>query len=170
MVAQEFNRWEQVQPFVTRAARLLAEGDEHLASDLAQDAFVALLCDEPRDPGALHPWLWTIMRNRAISLRLRELRGPRFVEIDESQAHPEPDLDNAEERVELISRAVARVERMAPIYREAIRTRILEGRGMSESARRLGIPLETLRSRLRRGLSKLRRAAPGIEGRGSRGA
>ena len=50
-------------------------GDTELARDVVQDAFLKL-CEADRDKvdGHLAPWLYTVVRNRALTLRKKEAR------------------------------------------------------------------------------------------------
>ncbi len=60
-------------------------------------------------------------------------------------------------RMEIHGRLLGAVRALAEPYRSAIWLRYLEGKESSDIARMLGVPVETVRTRLKRGVDKLRR-------------
>ncbi len=150
--------------FVRSLARALV-ADPFLADDLAQEACLKALESPPREGKALRSWLARVVRNLAFrDFRARARRARR----EERAARPlaagrDPlGLEEKKETLRRISRAV--LELPAP-YQEAVLLRFYQGLSPKEAARRLGIPAETFKTRVKRALEKLRsrldRESPG---------
>ncbi len=131
-----------------------------LAEEIVQDTMVALwrkadLFDPAKS--SVGTWLYRIARNRRIDL-LRRNRGAS-VELEESMYpvddRPLPDdaLD-AREREKLIRRAMAG---LPPEQLVLVGLAFFEGRSHSEIAEQTGLPLGTVKSRIRLAFSRLRR-------------
>ena len=80
----------ELQRYVRGLARHLVRGDQHLAEDLAQDAFMAALQSAPRDEGAMRAWLGGILRNSLNNRRRQVAQRPRSVAYTVG-AHDRPD-------------------------------------------------------------------------------
>lgn len=131
-----------------------------LAEEIAQDAMVALWRKaELFDPAksSVGTWLYRIARNRRIDL-LRRSRGAT-IDLDDAMEPvddaPQPDeaLD-AREREGLVRRAM---ETLPPEQLTLVRLAFFEGRSHSEIAAIEGLPLGTVKSRIRLAFSRLRR-------------
>lgn len=138
--------------------RRLARGlvvSEHDADDLAHDAVLAALEHRPATDRSLRGWLATVVRRmRGSAERSRSRRAAR-----EAAIAPKESLDSPEElieRVELHERLLAEVKQLDPHFREVIVLRFFGGMGLEEIARRIGVPAATARTRLFRGLARLR--------------
>ena len=119
---------------------------------------------------ALLPWLLRIARNRAID-RLRRRRRARL-KLERAQAYGElpPDRVGAGEVDEAgrpgwhVHESVhAAIEGLPPEQRDAIRLAYFQGLTHSEIARQLGIPMGTVKTRLRLAFDKLRLALAPIK-------
>lgn len=146
------------------ARRVVA--DPTLAEEVAQDVFLALW----RRPGAYDPsrgslqaFLLGVTRNKAIDLVRHEetLRKAKDALITEAEATSEPlsayePTQASGERQELMG-ALAQV---SDVQREAVVLAYFGGRTYREVAEELGIPEGTAKTRLRDGLSKLRKVLP----------
>lgn len=136
--------------FASRYAKNQAE-----AEDIAQDAMVRAWRkrDSLRDAGARKSWLATIVRNEA----LRELARKRpqasdLIEI--TQGRDDDRVLAAVERADLH----AALERLNKRDRQLVRLRYDEDMTQEAIARRLGVPLGTVKVRLHRVRAKLRRS------------
>ncbi len=144
------------RPVFTMGLRLL--GSREAAEELTQDVFMAAWRKGARyDParGRLSTWLMTIAHNMAID-RLRHERGsgrPTVVVLDELT---EPVTDDEET---LIDRETARrsLSMLNPAERMLLTRAYFHGWTAREIAEADGIPLGTVKTRLRTALIKLRR-------------
>jgi RNA polymerase sigma-70 factor (ECF subfamily) len=140
--------------WVRRVARALTS-DEAAASDLEQEAWLRALRDPPREDRGLRAWFGTVLRNTAWNMR-RSDRRRRAYEAAATSAHaiaPPPDLVAEAELHERVVRLVLDLEEP---YRTAMLVRWFEDLPPAAMAGRLAIPVETVRTRLRRALEMLR--------------
>jgi RNA polymerase sigma-70 factor (ECF subfamily) len=124
--------------------------DNHAAEDVAQDALLAA----GRRPG-VRAWLGTVARNLAVS----RLRGDRRrARRERAAARPEAhgDVPEAVARLEAQQRVVEAVLALEPHYREVVLERFFYERSLPDVAARLGVPVATARTRLRRALATLK--------------
>jgi len=141
--------------WVRKLALRLAR-DESAADDLAQDVWVAALRDPPRrSGGSVRAWLGRVLRNRA-----REVHRGRSRRETREAAIARP--DRAESTDGIVSRAdthrhvVTAVLTLDEPYRTTVLLLFFEGLRTSEVADRMGVPVETVRTRARRALATLR--------------
>lgn len=133
--------------------------DRHEAEDALQEIFVKIWYGADRylpDIASPQAWLNTVARNHAIDL-LRA-RKPGGGEIDEA-APLADDAPGPEDRA--IQRSEGRqietcLSELAPPRAEAVRRAYVEGDSYLELADRFAVPLNTMRSWLRRSLIQLR--------------
>ncbi len=138
-------------------------GDAQAAEEVVQDAFLqvwrrAKTFDPARGSGA-RAWLLTIVRNRAVdglrrrSGRLREATPLEDVEATAASTAPGPwaEVSSGPDR-ERVRAAVAELPRE---QQDAIRLAYFDGLSHGEIADRTGIPLGTVKGRVRLGLRKL---------------
>jgi RNA polymerase sigma-70 factor, ECF subfamily len=150
-------------------------GDRSAAEDVVQDAFLGAWRNAGRYAdarGSVRTWLLSIVHHRAIDAIRR--RRPT-VELPDSEAGL-PDaltLPDAWGDVELrLDREAVQValQRISEVQREAIELAYFGGLTQTEIAERTGVPLGTVKGRLRLGLQGLRTAMlPGMTGGGSDG-
>lgn len=139
--------------FVRGIARSLLF-DEHEAEDAVQDTFLRALEQPPR-PGNVRGWLRVVVRNFALRKKREERRRKRR----EMKKTPPDYLASPEEvaaRLEGQRRVLDAVRELPEPYRSAIVHRYFDELTREEIAERLGVPLETVRTRLRRALHLLR--------------
>lgn len=132
--------------------------DAQAPEDLAQETFLRALRSPPERDQPLRPWLARVLRNDMASRHRREALA-RILPFDDAADYTgrqtrsdHRDLD----RAELVAIVREVVEEMREPYRTAIRLRYLEELSVGEIAERCGVPLETVRARLKRGLTDLR--------------
>ncbi len=131
-----------------------------LAEEAVHDAFVqvwqrAASFDPAR--GEAKAWLYAVLRHRALNIRRDEVRTELSDDIETFE------VPNGEESAEAMvirlseTSALRRcLERLEPARRKAIALVYLDGLSHSELAGRLGIPIGTAKSWIRRSLLALR--------------
>jgi RNA polymerase sigma-70 factor, ECF subfamily len=146
------------RPIFTLGLRLL--GSAEAAEELTQDVFLAAWRKAARfDParGRLSTWLMTIAHNLAVD-RLRRETGvtrPHLVLVDEV-----PELEWVDEEAPLIERdaAIRALESLSDAEKRLLARAYFGGLTAREIAEADGIPLGTVKTRLRTALIKVRRA------------
>jgi RNA polymerase sigma-70 factor (ECF subfamily) len=129
--------------------------DSSLAEDLAQEAWLAAARSGPRTSGSLRAFLAGVLRN----LRRNQVRAERRrARREAAAARPEALPSSAElvERAELQRLLVESVLALPDGERTAVLLRYFEDLTAEEIARRAGVPSATIRSRIRRGLERVR--------------
>jgi RNA polymerase sigma factor (sigma-70 family) len=136
--------------------RLLARKlvyDEHVADDVVQQAWLAALERPPRFQGPLKAWLAGVVRNLAFATLKREGERPareswaartESVDLDEEQDFDQQQL------------VMDSVHALRQPYRSTIYLRYYRELSPGEIAELQGIPVATVKTRLRRGLEQLR--------------
>ncbi|HSU35069.1 MAG TPA: sigma-70 family RNA polymerase sigma factor [Propionibacteriaceae bacterium] len=144
-------------PIAKRMAVLWGAGAE--ADDVVQDAFVKAYAALPRfrAGGEFRAWLLTIVRNETRNLfRSRGRRAAReelALALDDVAFDPEAMALSAVRRDELLEQ----VRRLTPDLREVVACRYLLELSEAETAAALQIPAGTVKSRLHRALTVLRK-------------
>jgi RNA polymerase sigma-70 factor (ECF subfamily) len=124
------------------------------ADDVAQDALV-LAIERRGGIGNVRAWLAAVVRNLVWTRRRSEARrAVREGRAPEPPSPPSP-ADSAA-RLETARRLMAAVRRLEEPYRSTILLRYFDDVSTREIARRYGVPFETVRTRLKRGLARLR--------------
>lgn len=132
--------------------------DQGLASDALHDAFMQVLKQAGRfDParGSAEAWLVSLVRYRALDIvrrRRREVLG--YEPAD--QASFEPDALELLAATEEGARLRACLAALSEDRRRLIILAFVDGLSHADLATRLGVPLGTVKSTIRRGLLKLR--------------
>ena len=145
-------------------------GNPALAEDVTQEAFLSIWRSEAgfdRTRGSVRAWALGIVRNRAIdALRREASRGPRLDYDDEGVLERRAAPERTEE--EALRRETARSLRGALEELPTDQSKVIElayygGFTHSEIAEMLGMPLGTVKGRMRLGLEKIRtRLAEGL--------
>jgi RNA polymerase sigma-70 factor, ECF subfamily len=140
-------------------------GDAQVAEDVTQEAFMSVWRSGARfDParGSVRSWTLSIVRNRSID-SLRRLAGsaPKLDLDDEAALDAEPavELTDSEAIRRETARSVRGALRELPAEQsEVIGLAYFGGFSHSEIANMLGMPLGTVKGRMRLGLEKIRTA------------
>ncbi len=140
--------------FLRRLARRLL-GDDALAEDVVQQTWLAALEKPPARPGSWRAWLTGVTRNLARQARRGEHRRARREQIA-SRPEAEPSSEESSARLQLERQLVDAVAQLFEPYRTTVMLRYLDDLSIDEVAQRLDVPVETVRTRLRRGIALLR--------------
>lgn len=131
-----------------------------LAEDAVQDAFVLIWRNAAKfDPakGSGATWIYTVLRNRSLTILRDEARSePAEMPVGEEVVD---EAETPEETIARLSDAEALkhcLEKLEPKRRMAIALTYVHGLSHGELAGKLGIPLGTIKSWLRRSLLTLR--------------
>jgi len=142
-----------------RALRGLARsllGDAHAAEDVVQETWLACLKHPGEFPERVSAWLSTVTKH----LALRKKRGERRLRAREANAALPERLEALQQRNLEREEALRAVTQALLALEEPFKTTLLlryyEDRTPNEIALELSEPLATVKSRLARGLEKLR--------------
>ena len=141
------------------ALRILGERSE--AEDVLQEVFVTVwrkAADFDASRASPITWLVAITRNRAID-RLRATKSSRNMDpIDEANeiADGAPMADSALETAQDNARLHGCLDTLAADERTAMRGAFFDGNTYEDLAQRTGVPLATMKSRIRRAMIKLK--------------
>jgi RNA polymerase sigma factor (sigma-70 family) len=130
-------------------------GDPHAAEDVVQETWLAALQRGPREGRPLSAWLARVARNFARRKLRSEARRSERERLG-VRAEGEPSPADLYERAALHRELVEAVMKLDEPYRSTILLRYFEGLAPRAIARREGVPVRTVSTRLARGLEKLR--------------
>ena len=143
---------------IVYAVALRVLGDTMAAEDVLQEVFLQLW----RNPtafdaarGSLGAWLAVIARNRAIDV-LRK-RKPE-TDIEDIVVSVAPDLASEADRSRAAEKVRGALGAMPSAQRSALEMAYFQGLSHSEIADKTGEPLGTIKTRIRAGLTMLRKA------------
>jgi RNA polymerase sigma-70 factor (ECF subfamily) len=138
-------------------------GDRGAAEDVTQEAFISIWRSGARfDPtrGSVRAWMLSVVRNRAIdALRSRAGKAPKLTLDDEAILEQRPADELTEEeamRHETASEVRGALGHLPGEQSKVIELAYFGGFSQSEIARMLGVPLGTVKGRMRLGLEKIR--------------
>ena len=136
--------------------------DRDLVADALQDCFTAVWRGAARwrGDGEVAGWLWGIAFRRLVS-RLRSRPDALLVPLESWDVRTE---SSAEERVLLgieYGDLGAALGRLSPEMRAVVQATVLDGLSSKEAARLLGIPQNTVKTRLHRAKAHLRQDLAG---------
>lgn len=137
--------------------------EQRAAEDVVQDAFLTFW-QQPAsyisERGAFGPWILRVARNRAIDLLRRGSReqfhdDERTTSFEERIADPDPDPSEQLWSRTIAVRVRAAVQELTEPQREVIELAYFRGMTQSQMAAHLGIPLGTIKTRVRTALRRL---------------
>jgi RNA polymerase sigma-70 factor (ECF subfamily) len=141
--------------FVRAVASAAVRGD-HDVDDVVQETWLSTLRAEPEELRRPRGWLGAVVHRRAADTarsagrrRAREQRAARDEALE-----PTVDVVARAETAQCLAKVVLELD---DPYREAILLRYFDDLAPREIAERLGVPVETVRTRVKRGLKLLRR-------------
>jgi RNA polymerase sigma-70 factor (ECF subfamily) len=138
-------------------------GEQAAAEDVTQEAFISIWRSGARfdqTRGSVRSWMLSIVRNRAIdALRSRAGKAPKLNFDDDAILEQRPSGQLTEE--EAMRRETAGEVRGALVELPAEQSKVIElayfgGFSQAEISRMLGLPLGTVKGRMRLGLEKIR--------------
>ncbi|HET7445527.1 MAG TPA: sigma-70 family RNA polymerase sigma factor [Solirubrobacterales bacterium] len=138
-------------------------GDRAAAEEVTQEAFISVWRSGARfdaTRGSVRSWLLSVVRNRAIDfLRSKAGKAPKLDFDDDSALEQRPAAERTEE--EALRRETAVEVRGAIGHLPGEQAKVIElayfgGFSHSEIAEILGLPLGTVKGRMRLGLEKIR--------------
>jgi len=140
--------------FIRGLARRLIR-DEQKAEDVAQDVWVAALEKPAGDVASVRAWLAGTARN-LVRRGLRTEERARRRERAAARPERERSTDELIEAERARRRVVETLLLLREPYRSAILYRFYDDLPPRKIARRLGVPVETVKTRIQRGLDQLR--------------
>lgn len=147
------------ESFLRRVALGVLGGDEQLADDVLQETWIRAAGRTPDQPDRERSWLAVVTMNTARSLRRRqrshERMRDRIAASSRGPAIASGTSDELERRALLADVTDALLALPEP-YREAVRLRYVDGLGPTAISERIGVPVETVRTRVKRGLERMR--------------
>ena len=131
-------------------------GERSAAEDLTQDVFLRVW-NKPRmeaSESGMAAWFAVVARNRAIDVLRQKKHFP-----DAGDDSPELDISVPPtlDHDHLVRRAQSAISGLAAEQRQALELAYFEGLSHSEIAERTGIPLGTIKTRIRTGLATLKK-------------
>ena len=138
-------------------------GEKAAAEDVTQEAFISIWKSGARFDrarGSVRSWMLSIVRNRAIdALRSRAGKAPKLTFDDDAVLEQRPSEELTED--EAMRRETATEIRGALGELPGEQSKVIElayfgGFSQSEISRMLGVPLGTVKGRMRLGLEKIR--------------
>src|SRR5262245_3764586 len=142
--------------WVRRLARLLV-ANVHDADDVEQETWRQALERPPRTSTSLGRWFAAVARNVARKrVRGQEARERNELSAAASASAAAGAAHDVTARAELHRRVVDAVLALEELYRAPLLLRFFDDLSANEVAQRLGVPVETARTRIKRGLALLR--------------
>jgi RNA polymerase sigma-70 factor, ECF subfamily len=138
-------------------------GERGAAEDVTQEAFISIWRSGARFDrarGSVRSWMLSIVRNRAIdALRSRAGKAPRLSFDDEAALEQRPAEELTEEEAmqhETATEVRGAIGGLPGEQAKVIELAYFGGFSQSEISRMLGVPLGTVKGRMRLGLEKIR--------------
>jgi RNA polymerase sigma-70 factor (ECF subfamily) len=138
-------------------------GERGAAEDVTQEAFISIWRSGARfdrTRGSVRSWLLSVVRNRAIDfLRSKAGKAPKLTFDDEAILEQRPAGELTEEeamRRETASELRGAIGQLPGDQSQVIELAYFGGFSQSEISRMLGVPLGTVKGRMRLGLEKIR--------------
>jgi RNA polymerase sigma-70 factor (ECF subfamily) len=141
--------------------------DSTVAEEITQEAMVSIWRHAARyDPSKASPstWIFAIARNLSID-RFRKSRRPEFDPDDPAFVPDDPQgADGLMERLEMEAVVRGVLDSLSSKERDVLMLSFYEDRSHGEISRQLGLPLGTVKSRIRLAFAKIRSALEAQDG------
>jgi RNA polymerase sigma-70 factor (ECF subfamily) len=138
-------------------------GEKAAAEDVTQEAFISIWKSGARfdrTRGSVRSWMLSIVRNRAIdALRSKAGKAPKLTFDDDAILEQRPSAELTEDeamRRETATEVRGALDELPGEQSKVIELAYFGGFTHSEIARMLGVPLGTVKGRMRLGLEKIR--------------
>ena len=136
------------------------------AEDLAQDVMMTVWRRAglyKREQGSVSTWIFTIARNRHIDVIRRERRPE--IDANDPMLAGEPALEGETilSQAQIASRLRSAIDELPSDQIDVLKKSFFEDKPHSEIAVELGLPLGTVKSRVRLALAKLRQVSQDLE-------
>lgn len=141
--------------WVRRLARSLVF-DQSQADDVVQQTWLELFRRPPAQEGNLRGWLNVVVKNVARKIKRSDRNRQKRERRTAKEELIEPQVAGKHDRETLRSRILRAVEELEEPYRSTIKLRFLEEQNPMDIAKQMGTPLDTVYTRLRRGMVQLR--------------
>ena len=138
---------------VRRLARHLIR-DPELARDVAQDSLAHAATRQPTGVRNLGSWIRGVVRLKSLQTRRAEKRRRRHE--GELRARTVPSTTELAARLDAHALLLASIKAMPPLYSSVVWSRYVDDVPAAEIAQRLDLPIETVRTRIKRGVRLLR--------------
>ena len=129
--------------------------DEAQVDDLFQDTVTAFIRDREQVRGPLRPWLFRVAKNLVGRLAHRDARRAQR-ERSAAAGEAQPSVAETAERFETHRVVVDVLGELEEPYHTTLLLRYWEDLPPREIAARMRVPVDTVKTRLRRGLASLR--------------
>ena len=136
-----------------------------MAEDLAQDTLLTVWRKAhlySGEKGSATTWIFTIARNLRIDRLRREVSWKPLPENQDEEASDEPDPEQQVSERERRDKVRAVLATLPPDQSEVVVLSYIEGLSHTEIASRLGLPLGTVKSRMRLAYQKVKEAVEDI--------
>jgi RNA polymerase sigma-70 factor, ECF subfamily len=133
------------------------------AEEMAQEAMISVWRRATTfDPAkaSVSTWIFTIVRNKRIDLLRRERRPELKAEDFELLSEPEAGADDLMEAQQSARQIAAGLETLSDDQKSVLMMAFYEDKSHSEIAAQTGLPLGTVKSRIRLALSRLKVGLP----------
>ncbi|MFT4543007.1 MAG: RNA polymerase sigma-70 factor (ECF subfamily) [Planctomycetota bacterium] len=137
--------------------------DPAQADDIVQETWVAALAERSQPVRSTRAWLAMVVK-RLVWQRYRGESRRRAREEDVARAEASPSTSELVERMGAHKQVVGAVMDLPETYRDVILRRYFDGETPTEIAEEQGIPISTVKTRLQRGLARLREQLDGENG------
>ena len=133
--------------------------DAHLAHDATQEAFTTAYqkLDQLREPRAFPAWLLRLVSTHCYRIRRRKSPVTVTLDVAENQPSHEPDPERQLLDSDLRRQIAERIDALPDHEREATRLYYIEGYSQQQVADAVGVPVQTVKSRLYSSRQRLHR-------------